>query len=159
MRSKWTFFHFHIFFQFLFYRQFAKTYILLQKYHINQIIRYNAFLRKNQCFPGISAGEEFACNARGTGSIPGWGRSSREGISYPLQHSWVSLVSQLVKNLPVMWETWVFSIFSPGEFHDCIVHRVTELDTTEWLSLHSLASTPILIANSLSKNYFFCLEF
>ena len=29
---------------------------------------------------------------------------------YPLQYSWASLVSQLVKNLPAMWETWVQSL-------------------------------------------------
>ena len=39
-------------------------------------------------------------------SIPGSGRSA-EGIGYPLQYSWASLVAQLVKNLPGMWETWV----------------------------------------------------
>ena len=39
--------------------------------------------------------------------IPGSGRSAGEGIDYPLQYSWVSLVVQLVKNLPAMWETWV----------------------------------------------------
>ena len=32
--------------------------------------------------------------------IPGSGRSSGEGIGYPLQYSWASLVAQLVKNLP-----------------------------------------------------------
>ena len=41
------------------------------------------------------------------GSIPGLGRSSGEGIGYPLQYSWASLVAQLVKNLPSMQETWV----------------------------------------------------
>ena len=35
-------------------------------------------------------------------SIPGSGRSSGEGIGYPLQYSWASLVAQLVKNLPTM---------------------------------------------------------
>ena len=30
-----------------------------------------------------------------------------EGIGYPLQFSWASLVVQLVKNLPAMQETWV----------------------------------------------------
>ena len=29
---------------------------------------------------------------------------------YPLQYSWASLVAQLVKNLPLMWETWVGSL-------------------------------------------------
>ena len=31
-------------------------------------------------------------------------------MGYPLQHSWASLVAQLVKNLPAMWETWVQSL-------------------------------------------------
>ena len=33
--------------------------------------------------------------------------SSGEGIGYPLQCSWASLVAQMVKDLPAMWETWV----------------------------------------------------
>ena len=41
------------------------------------------------------------------GPIPGSRRSSGEGIGYPLQYSWASLVAQLVNNLPGMWETWV----------------------------------------------------
>ena len=40
----------------------------------------------------------------------GQGRSAGEGIGYPLQHSWVSLVAQLVKNLPAMQDTWVRSL-------------------------------------------------
>ena len=39
--------------------------------------------------------------------IPGLGRFVGEGIGYPLQYSWASLVTQLVKNLPEMRETWV----------------------------------------------------
>ena len=58
-----------------------------------------------QGFPGGSAGEESACNAGDPGSIPGSGRSPGEGIGYPLQYSWVSLIAQLVKNLPAMQET------------------------------------------------------
>ena len=42
--------------------------------------------------------------------IPGLGRSNGEGIGYPLQYSWASLVAQLVKNPPVMQETWVRSL-------------------------------------------------
>ena len=42
-----------------------------------------------------------------TGSIPGSGRSTGEGIGYPLQYSWASLVAQMVKNLTAMQETWV----------------------------------------------------
>ena len=42
--------------------------------------------------------------------IPGSGRCPGEGIGYPLQYSWISLVAQLVKNLPAMQETWVRSL-------------------------------------------------
>ena len=38
--------------------------------------------------------------------IPESGISPGEGRGYPLQYSWASLVAQLVKNLPSMWETW-----------------------------------------------------
>ena len=37
-------------------------------------------------------------------------RSAGDGIGYPLQYFWASLVAQLVKNLPAMWETWVQSL-------------------------------------------------
>ena len=42
--------------------------------------------------------------------IPGSGGSPGEGIGNPLQYSWVSLVAQMVKNLPAMRETWVQSL-------------------------------------------------
>ena len=61
-------------------------------------------------FPYSSVGEESACNAGDPGLIPGSGRSIGEGIGYPLQYSWASLVAQLVKNLPAMWKTWVQSL-------------------------------------------------
>ena len=62
-------------------------------------------------FPGSSAGKKkSACNAGDLSSISGLGRSTGEGIGYSLQYSWVSLVTQLVKNLPAMQETWVWSL-------------------------------------------------
>ena len=61
-------------------------------------------------FPDGSAGKESACNAGDPGSIPGLGRSLGEEIGYPLQYSWASLESQLVKNLAAMQETWVRSL-------------------------------------------------
>ena len=54
-----------------------------------------------------SVGKESACDAGNPGSIFGSGRSAGEGIGYPLQYSWASLVAQLVKNLLAMWDTWV----------------------------------------------------
>ena len=57
-------------------------------------------------FRGSSAGKESTCNAEDSGSIPGSGRSPEEGIGYPLQYSWASLVAHLVKNLDAMPEIW-----------------------------------------------------
>ena len=45
-----------------------------------------------------SVDKESACNAGEPGSIPGSGRSTGEGIGYPLQYSWASLVAQLVES-------------------------------------------------------------
>ena len=79
--------------------------------------------------------------------IPGSGRSTGKGIGYPLQYSWVSLVAQLIKNLPAMQETWVQSLGREDPLekekatHSSILAwRIPwtsgkELDTTEQLSL------------------------
>ena len=59
-------------------------------------------------FPGSSAGKESTCRRpqfdSQLGSYPG------EGIGYPHQHSWAPLMAQMVKNLPAMPETWVWSL-------------------------------------------------
>ena len=62
-------------------------------------------------FPGGSVGKESACNVGGWGSIPGLGRSPREGKGYPLQY------------------------FALENSKDCIVQGVAELDRTEQPSL------------------------
>ena len=88
---------------------------------------------------------ESACNAGDPGSIPGLGTSPGEGIGYPLQYSWASLVAQLVNNPPAMWYTWVWSLgwedpLEKGKAtHSsilawripwtCIVHRVMKSQT------------------------------
>jgi len=61
-------------------------------------------------FPDSSVGKESACNAGNPGSIPGSGRSAGERIGYPLQYYWASLVAQLVKNSPAIWEIWIRSL-------------------------------------------------
>ena len=61
-------------------------------------------------FPDSSVGRESACNTGDPGSIPGLGRSTGEEIGYSLQYSWASLMAQMVKNPPAMWETWVRSL-------------------------------------------------
>ena len=78
-------------------------------------ILFNAFLvipfvYMYSGFPGGSEVKASAWNAGDPGSIPESGRSPGEGKGYLLQYSWASLVAQLVKNLPAMWETWVLSL-------------------------------------------------
>ena len=92
--------------------------------------------------------KESACNAGNLSSIPGSGRSPGEEIGNPLQYSWASLVTQLVKNLPAKWEMGLIPGLggSPGEGNgyplqysglensmDCVVHPwgQKESDTTE----------------------------
>ena len=70
----------------------------------------NCPLIKNLGFPDSPVGKESTCNAGDSGLIPRSGRSPGEGIGYPLQYSWASLVAQMVKNLPAMQETWVQSL-------------------------------------------------
>ena len=62
-------------------------------------------------FPGSSAGKESAYNEGGPGLIPGCGRSTEEGNSYPIQYSDLENST------------------------DCIVHGVTESNSTEGLPL------------------------
>ena len=69
--------------------------------------RISSYIKILWSFPGSSAGKQSACNAGDPGSILGAGKSTEEGIGYPFQYSWASLVAQLVKNPPAMWETWV----------------------------------------------------
>ena len=57
-----------------------------------RLLRILAFIYSLICpcrgFPSSSAGKESTYNAGNPGSIPRSGRSSGEGISYPLQYSW-----------------------------------------------------------------------
>ena len=98
-----------------------------------------------------SVGKTSTCNAGDPGSIPGSGRSTGEGIGYPLQYSWASLVAQLVKNpsacgrpgldpwvgnSPWRRERLLIPVLWPGEFQGLYSPwRRKESDTTEWLSL------------------------
>ena len=59
--------------------------------------------------------------------IIGLGRSPGEGIGYPLQYSWASLVSQTVKNPPAMWETWVPSLGREDPLEEGIATHFTIL--------------------------------
>ena len=69
-------------------------------------------------FPGSSAGKEFTCSAGDPISIPRSGRSAGEGIGYPPQYSWASLVAQLEKYAPAMQGTWVRSLGWEGPLEE-----------------------------------------
>ena len=102
----------------------------------------------NLGFPGSSAGKESPCNAGDPGSIPGLGRSAGEGIGYPLQY-WASIVAQLVKNLPAMWELTGGGHDNPLHYScqknlmdrgawRATAHSVTKSQTQlKWFSMHS----------------------
>ena len=100
-------------------------------------------------FPDSSVGKKSVCNEGGLGLIPELGRFPGEGTGYPLQYSWASLVAQLVKNLPAMWETWVGKIhwsrdrlptpvFWPGEFQG--LHSPWDRSWTQLRDFHSLVA-------------------
>ena len=61
-------------------------------------------------FLGTSADEEPTCNVGDPSLIPGSESSPAEGIGYPLQYSWASLMAQMVKNPPALQETQVRSL-------------------------------------------------
>ena len=108
-----------------------------------------------QGFPDSSVGKESSCNAGDPGSIPGSGSSPREGISYPLHYSWASLVAQLVaqlvKNPPVMWETWVQSLgwedslekgVATHSSYSCLENLIDR--RTWWATVHGILQARIL---------------
>ena len=112
---------------------------------------------------GSSVGKESICNAGDPGLIPGLGRSTGEGVGYLLQHSWASLVVQLVNNPPAVWKTWVQSLggrvggleryLGEGDGYPLQYSGLEnsesskELDTTEQLSLSVCLA--VLIATSI----------
>ena len=85
--------------------EFSEEIVWKKQNHLYFILK--VVLLISPSYSDSSAGKESTCNAGDPGSIPGLGRSPGEGIGYPLQYSWASLVAQLVKNPPAMQETLV----------------------------------------------------
>ena len=96
----------------------------------------------NVLFPTLSSslslsgsdGKESTCDAGDPGLIPELGRSAGEGIGYPLQYSWASLVAQLVKNPPAMQETWVQSLGLEDLLEKGMATQSSILGLPWWLS-------------------------
>ncbi|CAI9178588.1 unnamed protein product [Rangifer tarandus platyrhynchus] len=75
-------------------------------------------------------GKESACNAGDPASIPGLGRSPVEGNDYPFQYS-------CLEN-PMNRGAW-----------RATVHRVAELDTTEWFSTHVVTQSCLTLCHPI----------
>ena len=80
--------------------------------------------------------------------IPGLRRSPGEGIGHPLQYSSASLVAQMVKNLPAIWETWVQSLGQEYRLekgmptHSSILAWRIPMDRGAWwVTVHGVAQT------------------
>ena len=88
------------------------------------------------------------CNSlsqRRPGLICGLGRSAGEQIGYLLQYSWALLVTQLLKNLLAMQETWVQSLgwedpLEKGNTTHSSILAWRILWTEETSELHSMGS-------------------
>ena len=81
-------------------------------WHMHTLVPWEFWKTNSNVYTSIWAsliaqlGKESTHNAGHPSSIPGSRRSTGEGIGYPLQFSWASVVAQLVKNPPAMRETW-----------------------------------------------------
>ena len=74
---------------------------------LESLTRNTLLLYSNSKVITWASRKESACNAEDSGSIIGLRRSPGEEIGYPLQYGGASLVAEMVKSLPAMWETWV----------------------------------------------------
>ena len=93
-------------------------------------------------------GKEPACNAGDPGLIPGLGRFLGEGIGYPFQYSWASLMTQLVKNLPAKWETWVQSLGWEDPLEKgTATHSSIPAWRIPWTRFHGVAESQTLLSN------------
>ena len=114
----------------------------------------------NYNYPCCSGGKESTCNAGELCLSPRSGKSPGGGIGYPLQYFWASLRAQLIKTLPAMRETWIWSLgwedplVKKKATHfsilknsmNCIVHVVSK----SWTWLSDFHFTPLL--ETLSPN-------
>ena len=113
----------------------------------------------------FAVGKESACNAGDPGSIPGLGRSSGEGIAYPLQYSWAVLVAQLVESTcnagdlcsiprlgrsPGEEKGYPLQYFGLENSMDCVDHGVTK-SQTQLSNFHSLTHSQGIILKKLRK--------
>ena len=113
-------------------------------------------------FPDSSVGKESICNAADPNLIPGPGRFTEEGIGYPLQYSWASLVSSAGKEstcnaedlglIPGLGK-------SPGEGNSYPLQYSCLENSMErgalWAPVHGVARIAEELATKLPPSFFF----
>ena len=82
-------------------------------------------------------------------------------MGYPLQYSWASLVAQLVKNLPAMWETWVPSLDQAGPLEEgmathssVLTWRIPMERGAWWAAEHGVTKSQRRLSNSAEHTGF-----
>ena len=72
----------------------------------------------------------------------------KEGLGYPLHYSWAFLVSQMIKNLPAMRETWVQFLGwedplkeSMATHSSVLAWRIPMDRGARWATVHGLAKS------------------
>ena len=134
-------------------------FIVAKKYESRQLCLVLTLWEKRFIFyrwVWCSVGKESTCNAGDPSSIPGSRTCPGEGIEYPLQYSWASLVAQLVKNPPAILED-IDSIpglgRSPGKGKGYpLQYSGLENHSRTWLSdfhFHSLSSWKMKVRSTL----------
>ena len=106
-------------------------------------------------FPGGSDGKESACNAEDPASIPGSGRSLREGNGYPLQCSypensmirgaWQATVHGVAKSLmqiQCQFMAKCYSCYCMAAHNNNIFKRMNNPSTQELRDLYSIPDLP-----------------
>ena len=104
--------------------------------------------------PGRSTDKESTCHAGDLSSTPGLGKSPGGGIGYPFQYSWASLVAQMVKNLSVMWETWVQSLGQEDPLEEgvatysgILAWRIPMNRGGWWATVHGISKSQTCLSN------------
>ena len=123
------------------------------------VVQSNVSVRRKEnifaiTISGSSAGKESICDAGDPGLICGPGRSTGEGMVYPLQYSWASLVTQTVKNPPAMWEAWILflgwedPLESEMATHSSILAwRIPKDRGAWWATVHGVAKSWTWLSN------------
>ena len=142
------------------------TSFICPSYHENQKLPENftsgllfVILARDLGFPYSSVSKESACSVGDPDLILRSGRSPGEGLGYPLQYSWASLLAQLVKE-PACNEGDLGSIpglgKSPGEGKSYPL-QYSGLETVH--GVHGVAKSRTLLSHFHFKPYWsFCIQ-